>query len=147
MAQTYLHISAPSYQLSNELAANLYDDFQPIRTGHLKVSDTHQIWFEEYGNPNGIPVVLLHGGPGGAISPFERRCFDPKVYHIVAFDQRGAGKSVPAAEMKDNTPQHSIEDMEILRKHLGIDKWLVVGGSSRPLLRFYFKGHIPWYTR
>ena len=95
----------------------------------LKVSDTHEIYFEESGNSSGLPVLFLHGGPGSGASPHDRRFFNPSIYHIVLFDQRGCGRSTPHASLKENTTWHLIEDIEQIRQHLGIDRWLVFGGS------------------
>lgn len=108
---------------------SLYPEIEPFRTGTLKVSDVHEIYFEESGNPNGKPVVFLHGGPGGGTEPKQRRYFDPKAYRIVLFDQRGCGKSTPHASLEDNTTWHLVSDIEKLREHLGIEKWVVFGGS------------------
>lgn len=107
----------------------LYPPAKAYRTGHLKVSDLHQIYFEESGNPQGKPAVFLHGGPGGATDPKMRGFFDPKRYRIVLFDQRGCGKSTPNASLVDNTTWDLVADIEKLREHLGIGKWLVFGGS------------------
>lgn len=95
----------------------------------MKVSDLHEIYFEESGKRNGIPVVVLHGGPGGGSNPTMRRLHDPKTYRIICFDQRGCGRSTPHAELTDNTTWALIEDIEKLRVHLGVDKWQVFGGS------------------
>jgi proline iminopeptidase len=95
----------------------------------LRVSDLHQIYWEESGNPNGKPVVFLHGGPGGATNGMQRRYFDPQRYRVVLFDQRGCGKSTPHASLVDNTTWHLVDDIEKLRQHLGIDSWQVFGGS------------------
>lgn len=106
-----------------------YPEIEPFNTGMLKVDDLHTISYEEVGNPSGKPIVFVHGGPGGGIDPSMRRFFDPKVWRVVLFDQRGCGKSTPFSELKDNTTWHSVEDMEKLRTHLGIEKWTVFGGS------------------
>jgi proline iminopeptidase len=107
----------------------LYPEIPANRTGRLRVSDVHELYFEESGNPNGKPVVFLHGGPGGGTEPKHRQFFDPAHYRIVLFDQRGAGKSTPHASLVDNTTWHLVSDMEALRAHLGIEKWQVFGGS------------------
>jgi proline iminopeptidase len=107
----------------------LYPDTHPHATGRLRVSDVHELHYEECGNPKGKPVVMLHGGPGGGISPTMRRFHDPAAYRIVLFDQRGAGKSTPAAELEDNTTWHLVADIEALRRHLGVESWQVFGGS------------------
>ncbi len=108
---------------------SFYPDCQPYHRGRLQVSGLHEIYFEEAGNPAGKPVVVLHGGPGGGISPFLRQMHDPEAYRIVLFDQRGCGQSTPHAELRENTTWDLVEDMEKLRLHLGIDRWQVVGGS------------------
>lgn len=107
----------------------LYPPLEARRSGFLKVSDLHEIYWEESGNPNGIPVIGIHGGPGGGSSPEMRRFFDPTVYRIVLFDQRGCGKSTPHSELTENTTWALVSDMERLREHLNIDKWVLFGGS------------------
>jgi proline iminopeptidase len=107
----------------------LYPAISPYRTGYLQVSKLHKLYFEESGNPKGKAVVFLHGGPGGATDPKVRRFFDPKRYRIVLFDQRGCGKSTPNASLVDNTTWHLVADIELLRQHLGIERWQVFGGS------------------
>ncbi|WP_267225337.1 prolyl aminopeptidase [Dyella silvae] len=106
-----------------------YPEIEPFRTHRLKVDDLHELYIEECGNPHGLPVVFLHGGPGAGLSAFHRRFFDPARYHIVLFDQRGAGKSTPHAELKDNTTWHLVADIEAIREHLEIERWAVFGGS------------------
>ncbi|HEX7670833.1 MAG TPA: prolyl aminopeptidase, partial [Polyangiaceae bacterium] len=97
--------------------------------GMLKVSAEHALYFEESGNANGKPAVFLHGGPGGGTDGKQRRFFDPALYRIVLFDQRGSGKSTPHASLEDNTTWHLVSDIEALRMHLGIERWQVFGGS------------------
>ncbi len=106
-----------------------YPEIEPNRTGRLKVSDLHEIYWEESGNPEGKPALFVHGGPGGGTDPKQRRFFDPEAYRIVLFDQRGCGKSTPHAELRENTTWNLVADMERLREHLGIDRWQVFGGS------------------
>ena len=106
-----------------------YPEPQPFKRGRLRVSGLHEIYFEECGNPHGKPAVVLHGGPGGGISPFLRQMHDPQAYRIVLFDQRGCGQSTPHAELDGNTTWDLVADMEALRQHLGIARWQVVGGS------------------
>lgn len=106
-----------------------YPEIQPYNAGYLDVSPEHSLYFEESGNPRGKPAVFLHGGPGGGTSPRQRRFFDPDKYRIVLFDQRGCGKSKPHASLVDNTTWHLVADIEALRMHLGIESWLVFGGS------------------
>ena len=107
----------------------LYPQIEPYRSGYLRVSEVHEMYFEESGNPNGKPAVFLHGGPGGGTDPKMRRFFDPERYRIILFDQRGCGQSRPHASLVDNTTWHLVEDIEKLREHLGIERWLVFGGS------------------
>ncbi|MDX5360560.1 MAG: prolyl aminopeptidase, partial [Alphaproteobacteria bacterium] len=106
-----------------------YPEISPNRSGMLKVSDLHTIYWEESGNPDGKPVVFVHGGPGGGTSPVNRRLFDPAAYRIVLFDQRGCGRSTPHAELRENTTWDLVADMERLREMLGIERWQVFGGS------------------
>jgi proline iminopeptidase len=108
---------------------SLYPEIEPFDSGFLKVSALHTMYYELSGNPNGKPVVFLHGGPGGGTNAKCRRFFDPAVYRIVLFDQRGCGKSTPHAELTDNTTWDLVADMERLREHLAIDRWQVFGGS------------------
>jgi len=106
-----------------------YPPIDPFRSGYLRVSDVHELYYEECGNPHGKPAVFLHGGPGGGTDAKMRTFFDPKRYRIVLFDQRGSGKSRPNASLQDNTTWHLVEDMERLREHLRIPRWQVFGGS------------------
>ena len=106
-----------------------YPEIEPFDTGYLPVSDIHEIYYEQCGDPEGQPVLFVHGGPGGGCDPDDRRFFDPAHYRIVLFDQRGAGRSKPHASTLDNTTWHLVEDMERLRRHLGIEHWLLFGGS------------------
>lgn len=106
-----------------------YPTLEPLRTGRLRVSELHEIYYEESGAPDGKPVVFLHGGPGGASEPEHRRFFDPRLYRIVLFDQRGCGKSTPYASLEENTTWDLVADIEKLRSHLGIEAWQVFGGS------------------
>ena len=107
----------------------LHPPLEPYRRGRLAVDALHTLPWEESGNPRGIPVVFLHGGPGGGTSPRHRQFFDPAFYRIVLFDQRGAGHSSPPGELRNNTTQHLVADMETLREHLQIERWVVFGGS------------------
>lgn len=109
--------------------AQLYPEIEPYRTGKLKVSDLHEIYWEESGNPSGKPVLFLHGGPGGGTEPKHRRYFDPKRYRIILLDQRGCGKSTPHASLVDNTTWDLVDDLEKLRAHLEVERWQVFGGS------------------
>lgn len=107
----------------------LYPEIQPYDSGFLQVDDRHRLYYEQCGNPNGKPVVILHGGPGGGCSANMRRFHDPRAYRIILFDQRGAGRSTPHADLVDNTTWHLVADIETLRRHLGIERWQVFGGS------------------
>jgi proline iminopeptidase len=107
----------------------LYPEAKPYNSGYLRVDPTHECYYEEYGNPEGIPIVTLHGGPGGGSKPFFHRYFDLGAFRVVVYDQRGAGKSRPFAEIRDNSPDLLVADLEKLRAHLGIGKWHVFGGS------------------
>ncbi len=107
----------------------LFPEIQPYRTGHLKVCAPHRLYYEESGNPQGRPVVFLHGGPGAGTSAPYRRFFDPDFYRIILYDQRGAGQSTPYAALEANTTWDLVEDLERLRLHLGVERWLVLGGS------------------
>lgn len=107
----------------------LYPPVEAYRTGTLRVDGTHELYFEESGNPQGKPVVFLHGGPGGGTKPKGRQFFDPTKYRIILFDQRGSGKSTPHASLENNTTWHLVADIERLRSELGIDRWVVFGGS------------------
>jgi proline iminopeptidase len=108
---------------------SFYPEIEPYRTGRLKVSNLHEIYFEECGNPRGKPVLMVHGGPGAGSTPTMRRLHDPNVYRIILFDQRGCGRSTPHAELRENTTWDLVEDMERLRQLLGIEKWQIAGGS------------------
>lgn len=107
----------------------LYPETEPYRSERFPVSDRHTLHLEECGNADGLPVVFLHGGPGAGLSAYHRRFFDPARWRIVLFDQRGAGQSTPFADLEDNTTWRLVEDIEKIRAHLGIERWLVFGGS------------------
>ncbi|KAI1853168.1 hypothetical protein JX265_011449 [Neoarthrinium moseri] len=109
--------------------APVYPKFDTNKSGHLKVSSVHSVYWEECGNPSGVPIIYLHGGPGGGIEESDRQYFDPAHYRSILFDQRGSGKSTPHASLEDNTTWTLVEDIEKLRQHLGVDKWIVFGGS------------------
>jgi len=108
---------------------SLYPEIVPFRSGRLKVSDVHELYYEECGSPSGKPVVMLHGGPGGGVTSIMRRYHDPRLYRIVLFDQRGCGRSIPHACLEENTTWDLVADIERLREHLGIEAWQVFGGS------------------
>ena len=109
--------------------AHLYPDIKPSVTHTLEVDSPHKLYVEESGTLDGIPVVFVHGGPGAGCERYHRRFFDPNVYRIILFDQRGCGRSTPHAELARNTTQALVADMEVIREKLGIDKWVVFGGS------------------
>lgn len=111
------------------MARELYPEIEPYRSERFAVSDRHTLYIEECGNPDGLPVVFLHGGPGAGLSLYHRRFFDPRHYRIVLFDQRGAGKSTPFADLEGNNTWDLVADIEKIRVHLGIERWLVFGGS------------------
>ena len=106
-----------------------YPEIEPYKTHRLQVSKIHNIYVEECGNPNGYPILFLHGGPGAGLSTKHRRYFDPQHYRIILFDQRGSGKSTPHAELRENSTWHLVADIEVIRKTLGVSKWHVFGGS------------------
>jgi len=107
----------------------LFNVIKPYVSHHLQADDLHTLYIEECGNPAGVPVVFLHGGPGAGCAPYHRRYFDPDIYRIILFDQRGCGKSTPHACLEENTSWHLVADIELIREHLHIEKWLVFGGS------------------
>jgi proline iminopeptidase len=107
----------------------LFPPINPYESGRLALNGTHIMYWEQSGNPHGVPVVFLHGGPGAGATPVHRRFFDPSAYRVIIFDQRGAGRSEPQGELTNNTTQDLIDDIEALRVHLGIDRWMVFGGS------------------
>jgi len=112
-----------------DIPSPLYPEIEPTTSGMLPLDGLHAMYWEVSGNPSGIPVVFLHGGPGAGSAPNHRRFFDPAAYRIVVYDQRGAGRSTPLGELRENTTPHLIADLERLRGHLGIERWLVFGGS------------------
>ncbi|RLJ52073.1 prolyl aminopeptidase [Litoreibacter meonggei] len=126
----------------NRAVAHLYPPIDPFDQQMLDVGDGHRIYVEQCGNPDGIPVVVLHGGPGGGCSPAMRRYFDPAVYRIVLFDQRGCGRSRPHASVENNTTWHLIRDIELIRKRFNIEQWIVFGGSwGATLSLLYAQSH------
>ncbi len=115
--------------MNNNQHTELFSEIEPYDSGMLPLDTLHTMYWEQSGNPNGVPVLFLHGGPGAGSAPAHRRFFDPDHYRIVIFDQRGSGRSTPLGEIRDNTTPHLINDIETLRQHLGIDQWLIFGGS------------------
>jgi proline iminopeptidase len=130
----------------NKNEIKLWPEIEPYQTGYLKVSDIHEIYYELCGNPKGKPVFVLHGGPGGNCSPYMRRFFNPKFFLIVLYDQRGAGKSKPYAEIKENTTQYLIEDIEQLRKHFNLNQIILFGGSWGSTLALAYGEIYPQYV-
>jgi proline iminopeptidase len=124
-------------------SSGLYPEIEPHRTGRLRVDGLHHIYWEESGNPDGKPVVFLHGGPGGGTEPKHRRFFDPDAYRIILFDQRGCGKSTPHASLVDNTTPHLVDDIEALRRHLAVERWQVFGGSWGSTLALAYAQRYP----
>lgn len=116
-------------KIGTEKETRLWPPIEPFRTGHLEVSEIHEIYYELCGNPKGKPVFVLHGGPGGGSSPFMRRFCNPEKFLIVLYDQRGCGKSTPYAELEENTTQDLVEDVERLRNHLELERIIILGGS------------------
>jgi len=114
---------------ASRLHHEFYPPIQPFDHGMLRVDERHELYWEQSGNPNGVAVIFLHGGPGGGTNSSHRRFFDPSHYRIILFDQRGCGRSRPFADISDNTTDHLVSDMETLRQHLGIQRWMVFGGS------------------
>jgi len=108
---------------------HLFPDIEPYVSHSLRVEAPHVLHVEECGNPNGLPVLFVHGGPGAGCEPYHRRFFDPEVYRIILFDQRGCGKSTPHAELEANTTQALVADIEVIRERLGVDRWVLFGGS------------------
>jgi proline iminopeptidase len=122
--------------------AYLYPSINPFEQQMLDVGDGHRIYVEQCGNPDGLPVVVLHGGPGGGCSPMMRRYFDPDIYRIILFDQRGCGRSRPHASVENNTTWHLVSDIELIRETLGISDWIVFGGSwGATLALIYAQAH------
>jgi proline iminopeptidase len=121
----------------------LYPPIDPYVSGRLRVDEIHSVYWEECGNPNGLPVVFLHGGPGGGCSTASRRFFDPARYRIVLFDQRGAGRSAPNGELRNNTTADLIADMEMLRSQRGIKAWHLFGGSWGSTLAVAYAQEFP----
>jgi proline iminopeptidase len=120
-----------------------YDTSRLLSSGYLKVSELHTIYFEEFGTRGGVPAVFLHGGPGGGIQDWNRGFFDPNRYHVTLFDQRGCGRSKPFSELAENTTWDLVDDIERLRKHLGLERWLVFGGSWGSTLALAYATRYP----
>ncbi|MCH7672470.1 MAG: prolyl aminopeptidase [Proteobacteria bacterium] len=121
----------------------LYPEMKPYRRHSLRVSELHELYVDEAGNPDGIPVLFVHGGPGGGCDASSRRFYDPAVYRIVTFDQRGCGRSTPHGELAENTSQNLIADIEAIRVRLDIDSWVLFGGSWGSTLSLLYAQHHP----
>ncbi len=128
---------------SSTLSDVLYPKIEAHSSGMLQVTKLHTIAWERCGNPNGQPVIVIHGGPGGGSQPSYRQYFNPEKFDIIQFDQRGCGKSIPYAELEDNNTQASVEDLESLREHFGIEKWHVFGGSWGSTLSLIYAQSYP----
>ncbi len=124
----------------------LYPDIKPYRTRFLKVSPPHRIYVEESGNPAGIPVLFVHGGPGGGCTQSHRSFFDPQKYRIILFDQRGAGRSTPHAELMNNDTQSLLDDIEIIRKDMDIERFVMFGGSWGSTLALLYAQKYPQHV-
>ncbi len=120
-----------------------FPPIEPFETGTLKVSAPHELYWEQCGNPNGEPVLFLHGGPGAGCSDTDRRFFDPEHFRIVLLDQRGSGRSRPVGDLTDNTMAHTAQDIEQLREQLGIEQWHVFGGSYGSTIALYYAQEFP----
>lgn len=121
----------------------LYPPIKPYKRHQLKVSDTHELYVDEAGDPSGIPVLFVHGGPGGACDASSRRFYDPAIYRIITFDQRGCGRSTPHGELAENTTADLIADMEKIREALAVDKWVLFGGSWGSTLSLLYTIEFP----
>lgn len=122
---------------------SLYPKIEPFEQQHLTLGSIHQIYIEQCGNKNGIPVIFLHGGPGAGCNAQHRCYFDPAIYHIILFDQRGCGRSKPQGELSENNTAALVEDMDAIRRHLGIDQWLIFGGSWGATLGLIYAQNYP----
>ncbi|MCU7810127.1 MAG: prolyl aminopeptidase, partial [Candidatus Thiodiazotropha sp. (ex Notomyrtea botanica)] len=108
---------------------DLYPQIEAFTSSKFSVGGGHQLYIEQVGNPEGIPILFLHGGPGAGCEPYHRRFFDPAAYHVVLFDQRGCGRSTPHAKLENNSTWDLVDDIEAIRQSLGIERWLLFGGS------------------
>jgi proline iminopeptidase len=121
----------------------LYPELKPRARYQIRVSDIHELYVDDAGNPEGIPVLFVHGGPGGACDASSRRFYDPAEFRIITFDQRGCGRSTPHGELRENTTQHLIADMEVIRQHLNVEKWVLFGGSWGSTLSLLYAIQFP----
>lgn len=128
-AARLINAASMAIMTAHTLANPLYPPLEPYATGFLDVGHGHEMYFEQCGLPTGVPVVFLHGGPGSCCVPAHRQFFDPAVFRVILFDQRGCGRSTPLGELRHNTSAHLVADIEALRQHVGVAQWLVMGGS------------------
>jgi proline iminopeptidase len=135
------------YSTPNEKINSFYPEIEPYKTEFIKVSDIHTLYLEQSGNPNGRPVLFLHGGPGGGTNSDHRRFFNPEHYRIILFDQRGSGQSTPAAELKENTTWDLVSDIEKIRTYLNISDWIVFGGSWGSTLALAYAETHPQFVK
>lgn len=133
-----MKISDSVYTLKQPLEEIVFPEIQPYQEDYLQVSDLHSLWFAQYGNPQGVPIIILHGGPGFGCSLIDMRYCDPSYYRIILLDQRGAKRSKPIGETQQNTASYLIDDLESLRKHLNIQQWFLFGGSWGSLLAILY---------
>lgn len=122
---------------------HFFPPIEPYETGLLKVSDPHELYWEQCGNPDGEPILFLHGGPGAGCSEQDRCFFDPEHFRIILFDQRGSGRSTPVGDLTDNTMDYTAGDIEQLREYLGIERWHVFGGSYGSTISLYYSQKFP----
>jgi len=125
----------------------LFPEIKPFKRHQFRVSDLHELYVDEAGNANGIPVVFVHGGPGGACDSSSRRFYDPAIYHIITYDQRGCGRSTPHGELAENTTQNLVADLEAIRQYLNVDKWVLFGGSWGSTLSLLYAQAYPQHVR
>ena len=121
----------------------LFPEIKPFKRHQVRVSDSHELYVDESGNSDGLPVLFVHGGPGGGCDASSRRFFDPQKFHIITFDQRGCGRSIPHASLKENTTDHLIADIEVIREYLGVSKWIMFGGSWGSTLSLLYAQNFP----
>ncbi len=136
-------MSTPASHIHKPFRTDFYPPIQPFDAGELTLDELHTMYFEQSGNPHGVPVLFLHGGPGSGASPSHRQFFDPAFYRIVIFDQRGSGRSTPLGELRNNSTPLLIADIERLREKLGISRWVVFGGSWGSTLALAYAEHHP----
>ena len=136
-------LPSPQMSTQNPVKTDFYPPIDTYDSGVLALDTVHQMYYEQSGKADGVPVVFLHGGPGSGASASHRQFFDPAVYRIVIYDQRGAGRSTPHGELRHNTTPHLIADLETLRNHLGIERWIVFGGSWGSTLALAYAEHHP----